>query len=99
MRRANSSTTTSRSGKNGRSGYNRYSSGNQQPRVNNMSDRPYIYYELTNSLCHRCLRKVEAKVVIEDGNVYLHKWCPEHRFSKVLISTDADYYKLCRQTL
>jgi 7,8-dihydro-6-hydroxymethylpterin dimethyltransferase len=64
-----------------------------------MSDRPYIFYELTNSLCHFCLRKVEAKVVIENGHVYLHKWCPTHRFSKVLISTDADYYKLCRETL
>ena len=30
-----------------------------------MPDRPYLFYELTNSLCHHCLRKVEAKVVIE----------------------------------
>ena len=64
-----------------------------------MPDRPYIFYELTSSLCATCLRKVEAKVVIEGQNVYLHKWCPEHRFQKVLISTDADYYRLCRQTL
>ena len=28
-----------------------------------MSDRPYLFYELTNSLCGTCLRKVEAKVV------------------------------------
>jgi hypothetical protein len=64
-----------------------------------MPDRPYLFYELTNSLCATCLRKVEAKVVIEDERVYLHKWCPEHRFAKVLISTDAEYYKLSRQTL
>jgi uncharacterized radical SAM superfamily Fe-S cluster-containing enzyme len=64
-----------------------------------MSDRPYLFYELTNSLCATCLRKVEAKVVIQDDRVYLHKWCPEHRFEKVLISTDAAYYKLSRQTL
>jgi uncharacterized radical SAM superfamily Fe-S cluster-containing enzyme len=64
-----------------------------------MPDRPYLFYELTASLCATCLRKVEAKVVIEDGRVYLHKWCPEHRFQKVLISTDAEYYKLSRQTL
>src|SRR3954470_19167424 len=64
-----------------------------------MPDRPYIFFELTSSLCATCLRKVEAKVVIHDGNVYLHKWCPEHRFQKVLISTDAEYYKLSRQTL
>ena len=64
-----------------------------------MPDRPYLFYELTNSLCATCLRKVEAKVIFQDGNVYLHKWCPEHRFQKVLISTDAEYYKLSRQTL
>src|SRR6185503_19621143 len=64
-----------------------------------MPDRPYLFYELTNSLCATCLRKVEAKVIIEDDHVYLHKWCPEHRFQKVLISTDAEYYKLSRQTL
>jgi len=64
-----------------------------------MPDRPYIFFELTSSLCATCLRKVEAKVVIEDDRVYLHKWCPEHRFQKVLISTDAEYYKLSRQTL
>jgi uncharacterized radical SAM superfamily Fe-S cluster-containing enzyme len=64
-----------------------------------MPERPYLFYELTNSLCATCLRKVEAKVVIEGDRVYLHKWCPEHRFQKVLISTDAEYYKLSRQTL
>jgi len=64
-----------------------------------MPDRPYLFFELTNSLCATCLRKVEAKVVIEGDNVFLHKWCPEHRFQKVLISTDAEYYKLSRQTL
>jgi uncharacterized radical SAM superfamily Fe-S cluster-containing enzyme len=64
-----------------------------------MPNRPYLFYELTNSLCSKCLRKVEAKVIIEDHCVYLHKWCPEHRFEKVLISTDFEYYKLSRQTL
>jgi uncharacterized radical SAM superfamily Fe-S cluster-containing enzyme len=64
-----------------------------------MPDRPYLFFELTNSLCGVCLRKVEAKVIFQDGNVYLHKWCPEHRFQKVLISTDIEYYKLSRQTL
>lgn len=64
-----------------------------------MPNRDYLFYELTNSLCAKCLRKVEAKVIIKDGNVYLDKWCPEHRFARVLISTDAEYYKLSRQTL
>jgi len=64
-----------------------------------MPDRDYIFYELTSSLCSKCLRKIEAKVVLQGGSVYLHKWCPEHRFEKVLISTDAEYYKLCRSFL
>lgn len=64
-----------------------------------MSDRPYLFYELTNSLCHHCLRKVEAKVLFQDGRVYLQKWCPEHKLSRVLISTDVEYYKLSRETL
>lgn len=64
-----------------------------------MPDRPYLFYELTNSICSTCLRKVEAKIVIQDDRVYMHKWCPEHRFEKVLISTDVEYFKLTRQTL
>ena len=64
-----------------------------------MPDRPYLFYELTSSLCPTCLRKIEAKVVIQDGRVYMHKRCPEHGFQNVLISTDAEYYKLSRQTL
>lgn len=64
-----------------------------------MSNRPYLFYELTNSICHVCHRKVEAKVIIESDRVYLQKWCPVHKLQKVLISTDAEYYKLSRQTL
>lgn len=55
-------------------------------------DRPYIFHELTNSVCHTCLRKVEAKVIFQNENVYLHKFCPEHKMQKVLIATDIDYY-------
>src|SRR5258706_9271903 len=64
-----------------------------------MRDRDYLFYELTSSLCATCLRKVEAKVVIQDQNVFMLKRCPEHGFAKVLISTDAEYYKLSRQTI
>ena len=64
-----------------------------------MADRPYIFYELTNSLCPVCLRKVEAKVILQDGRVYLVKHCPEHKQQKVLISTDADYYQFSRRVL
>jgi 7,8-dihydro-6-hydroxymethylpterin dimethyltransferase len=64
-----------------------------------MADRPYLYYELTNSICTTCFRKVEAKIVLQDDQVYMHKRCPRHGFEKVLISTDAEYYKRSRLTL
>ncbi|MCP3850471.1 MAG: radical SAM protein [Gammaproteobacteria bacterium] len=58
--------------------------------------RKYEYYELTNALCSKCLKKVEAKVIFENENVYLLKHCFEHGQEKVLISTDIEYYKKCR---
>jgi uncharacterized radical SAM superfamily Fe-S cluster-containing enzyme len=64
-----------------------------------MSDRPYLYYELTNSICTTCHRKVEAKIVLQGERVYMQKRCPHHGFEKVLISTDAEYYKRSRLTL
>ena len=64
-----------------------------------MSDRPYLYYELTNSVCTTCFRKIEAKIVFQDDRVYMHKRCAHHGLEKVLISTDIDYYKRSRNTL
>ncbi|MVP01706.1 radical SAM protein [Paenibacillus lutrae] len=64
-----------------------------------IKNRSYVFYELTNSICSQCLRKVEAKVIIEDENVYLLKYCGHHGREKVLISDDVDYYKRCREFL
>ena len=64
-----------------------------------MADRPYLYYELTNSICTTCHRKVEAKIVVQDGHVFMHKRCSRHGLEKVLISTDPDYYQRSRLTL
>lgn len=61
--------------------------------------RPYLFYELTNSICSKCMRKVEAKVIIEDNKVYLLKMCRLHGREKVLIASDAEYYKRCREFL
>ncbi|WP_068618764.1 radical SAM protein [Paenibacillus tuaregi] len=60
-------------------------------------NRPYLFYELTNSICSKCLKKVEAKVIIENDRVYLSKYCFEHGREKVLISTDVEYFKRCRE--
>jgi len=64
-----------------------------------MPTRPYLYYDYTVSLCSSCLRRVDAKVIFEDENVYLLKQCPEHGREKVLIATDIEYYKKCRNFL
>jgi 7,8-dihydro-6-hydroxymethylpterin dimethyltransferase len=64
-----------------------------------LPDRPYVFYDLTASLCSKCLRKVEAKILIQDGRVYLQKLCLEHGGERVLVSTDADYYRTSRRAL
>lgn len=59
-------------------------------------ERPYIYYDFTLSLCSTCLRRVDAKIIFEDQNVFMLKRCPEHGPEKVLIATDAEYYRTTR---
>ena len=61
-----------------------------------MPVRKYTYYDFTLSLCHECLKRVDAKIVFENGNVYMLKRCNEHGNSKVLIADDIDYYKNIR---
>jgi uncharacterized radical SAM superfamily Fe-S cluster-containing enzyme len=59
--------------------------------------RPYLFYDVALALCSRCLRKVEAKVVFQDGCVYMDKRCPEHGKERVLLADDVEYYKRCRE--
>mgnify|MGYP000300701778 CR=1 FL=1 len=61
-----------------------------------MPVRKYTYYDFTLSLCPECLRRVDAKIVFENGNVYMLKRCNEHGNSKVLIADDIEYYKNIR---
>ena len=61
-----------------------------------MPVRKYIYYDYTISLCPVCLKRIEAKIVFEDGKVYMLKTCPEHGFQRVVIATDIEYYKNIR---
>jgi 7,8-dihydro-6-hydroxymethylpterin dimethyltransferase len=61
-----------------------------------MPERPYTYYDFTLSLCSHCLRRVDTKIVFQDSNVYMLKSCPDHGREKVLIATDIDYYRNCR---
>lgn len=59
--------------------------------------RPYLYYDIAISICSTCYRKVEGKIVFEDGKVLLLKRCPQHGAERVLIADDVDYYRRCRE--
>ncbi len=61
-----------------------------------MPERSYTYYDFTLSICSTCLRRVDAKIIFEDGSVFMLKNCAEHGFEKVLIATDIEYYKNIR---
>ncbi|MEP0859385.1 radical SAM protein [Trichocoleus sp. DQ-U1] len=62
-----------------------------------MPTRNYLFYALTNSVCSKCLVKVEAKIIFRDDCVYLVKHCPTHGHQEVLIADDIDYYKLSQE--
>ncbi len=59
--------------------------------------RPYIYYDVAISICSTCYRRVDAKVVFEDGKVWMLKRCPQHGRERVLVADDFDYYRRCRE--
>jgi uncharacterized radical SAM superfamily Fe-S cluster-containing enzyme len=59
--------------------------------------RPYTFYDIAISICSKCLRKVEGKIVFQNDCVFLMKRCPEHGAEKVLIADDVDYYRRCRE--
>lgn len=61
-----------------------------------MPEKNYTYYDFTLSLCTQCLKRVDAKIIFENENVYMVKRCPEHGMEKVLIATDIEYYKNIR---
>lgn len=43
-----------------------------------MSDGPKVVLSLTESVCPECLARIPAARVLDGGDVYLEKQCPEH---------------------
>ncbi len=58
--------------------------------------RSYDFYGQTMSLCETCLKLIPAKIVIEADNVFHLKRCADHGVQKSLISTDAAYFRSCK---
>ena len=65
--------------------------------MGNTRERPYLYYDAAISICSTCLRRVDAKIVFQDGCVWMLKRCPEHSRERVLIADDIDYYRQARE--
>jgi 7,8-dihydro-6-hydroxymethylpterin dimethyltransferase len=59
--------------------------------------RPYLFYDVAISICSTCYRKVEGKIIFQEGKVFLTKRCPQHGSEKVLIADDVDYYRRSRE--
>jgi uncharacterized radical SAM superfamily Fe-S cluster-containing enzyme len=59
--------------------------------------RPYLYYDTVISICTECYRKIDGKILFQDGNVFLVKRCPTHGTEKVLVADDVDYYRRSRE--
>ena len=59
--------------------------------------RPYLYYDVVVSICSSCYRKVEGKIVFQDGKVLMVKRCPQHGVERILIADDVEYYRRCRE--
>ena len=55
-------------------------------------DADYVFYELTRSICPKCLEPIDAQILIKDGRVVMRKRCPDHGWSEALISSDAEMY-------
>jgi 7,8-dihydro-6-hydroxymethylpterin dimethyltransferase len=58
--------------------------------------RPYIFWGQTQSLCEACLALVPAKIQIIGDEVWYEKRCRQHGVQSTLISTDAAYWRLCK---
>src|SRR6267154_3634815 len=61
--------------------------------------RPYLFWGQTTSLCETCDKLVPAKIEIRDNEVWYQKRCPQHGAQTTLVSTDAAYWKLCKDYL
>ena len=59
--------------------------------------RPYLFYDAAISICSKCYRRADAKIVFQDDRVFMLKRCPVHGAEKVLMADDVDYYRRSRE--
>ncbi|MCR6633151.1 MAG: radical SAM protein [Magnetospirillum sp.] len=52
---------------------------------------------ITASLCPTCYREVEARLLIRDSAVWMHKSCPVHGETTAMVERDALFWRICQQ--
>jgi tetraether lipid synthase len=56
------------------------------------SNADYVFHELTRSICPKCRRIIDAKILLRDNKVYMSKRCPQCGPFTALIYADAKAY-------
>jgi 7,8-dihydro-6-hydroxymethylpterin dimethyltransferase len=59
--------------------------------------RPYVFWGQTQSLCETCLTLVPTKIQILGDEVWYEKRCRQHGVQSTLVSTDAPYWRRCKE--
>ena len=67
-------------------------SQSQAVRTNAKKDADYVFYELTRSICPKCRRVIDAKIVLRDNKVFMLKRCPDCGPFEALVYGDAEAY-------
>ena len=52
----------------------------------------YVFWELTRSICPKCLRVIDAHILIREDKVFIRKRCPDHGVFEALMYGDAQMY-------
>ena len=55
-------------------------------------DADYIFYELTRSICPKCRKPIDAKILLRENKVYMAKRCPDCGPFEALVYGDAQAY-------
>ncbi|NTU99206.1 radical SAM protein [Candidatus Falkowbacteria bacterium] len=57
-----------------------------------VSQEEYLYIESTTSLCSHCLKRIDGKIIVKEGKIYVLKYCIEHGKQEEILEEDAEYY-------
>ena len=56
------------------------------------NQKNYKFIDWTVSLCPKCSKRVDAKIILRNNSVFLLKNCSEHGEQINILEEDSDYY-------